>query len=298
MLNQEFAAKFAEFKHNHGPQCDCDKYKVTLSTTVDAIFSMKKGKSCDDDSISAEHFFNAPFSLFERLTHLFNALLRHGIVPSQFRFGTIVQIVKDHQGNLGDTDNYRGITMSPIISKIFEHMLRILFTKFLSSSKFQFGFKKKSSTLHAVFCLKESINYYCERGSNVFCSFLDASKAFDRLVHAGLFLKLLLRGTPLVFLEIIVFWYSELYCRVRWDDEYSIWFIIIAGVRQGGILSPIFYAIYVDDLVSILSRLKVGCYIRETFIAALLYADDMALLSPSLKGLQLLLSTCEQYCKD
>ena len=95
-----------------------------------------------------------------------------------------------------------------------------------------------------------------------------------------------------------MFWYSELYCRVRWDDEYSVWFLIIAGVRQGGILSPIFYAIYVDDLISILSQLKVGCYIYDTFIAALLYADDMALLSPSLKGLQLLLSACEQYCKD
>ena len=130
------------------------------------------------------------------------------------------------------------------MSKVMEHTLRILFSEFLATSKFQFGFKRNSSTINAVHCLKETVNYYCERGSNVFCSFLDASKAFDRLVHAGLYLKLLKRRMPLLFIEIIVNWYGELYCRVRWDDCYSDWFRIIAGVRQGGILSPDFYSIY------------------------------------------------------
>ena len=225
-------------------------------------------------------------------------MLHHGFVPRQFRFGTIVPIVKDHQGNLSDTDNYRGITMSPIISKILEHTLRNVFSEFLTTSKFQFGFKRNSSTTHAIFCLKETINYYSDRGSNVFCSFLDASKAFDRLVHAGLFIKLLARDVPLIFLDLIIYWYDELYCRVRWDDAYSEWFRVIAGVRQGGILSPDFYSIYIDNLMKILSDLNVGCHIRNMFIAALFYADDMALLSPSLRGLQKLLSACEQFCND
>ena len=90
------------------------------------------------------------------------------------------------------------------MSKVMEHTLRILFSEFLATSKFQFGFKRNSSTINAVHCLKETVNYYCEceRGSNVFCSFLDASKAFDRLVHAGLYLKLLKRRMPLLFIEI------------------------------------------------------------------------------------------------
>ena len=71
----------------------------------------------------------------------------------------------------------------------------------------------------------------------------------------------------------------------------------MSGVRQGGVLSPIFYCLYVDDLVEILSDLGVGCHLRDLFLSILLYADDMALLSPSLKGLQRLLSATEQYCK-
>ena len=61
----------------------------------------------------------------------------------------------------------------------------------------------------------------------------------------------------MTFLDIIIFWYDGLYCRVRWDDQYSEWFVIEAGVRQGGILSPDFYSIYIDELIDILSKLNV-----------------------------------------
>ena len=155
----------------------------------------------------------------------------HGQVPSQFQRGTVVPIIKDQQGDKGDLHNYRGITIAPIISKIFEHVLRILFQPYLTTSSYQFGFKRKSSTSLAIHSLKETINYYTSQGSNVYCSFLDASKAFDRLVHAGLFMKLLQRKVPLSFLNLIIMWYSNLECRVRWGDTYSGWFVIQAGIQ-------------------------------------------------------------------
>ena len=97
-------------------------------------------------------------------------------------------------------------------------------------------------------------------------------------------------------LDIIIFWYSHLRCQVNWDGSYSEWFSVMAGVRQGGILSPDFYCLYVEELIDILKSKNVGCHILSVFLAALLYADDMALLSPSLKGLCLLLETCSNYC--
>ena len=172
-----------------------------------------------------------------------------------------------------------------------------MFHPYLTTSSYQFGFKKKSSTSHAIHCLQETVDYYTNHGSNVYCSFLDASKAFDRLVHAGLFLKLLQQNVPLIFINIIIAWYSGLRCRVRWGETFSGWFTIRAGVRQGGILSPIFYCLYIDDLVDILTGTGAGCHLRLVFLSILLYADDMALLAPSLKGLQTLLSVTEQYCK-
>ena len=296
-LRAEFQKEHDEATSNH-TNCVCASHSINVQTVIDAVLSMKKDKCCDDSSIFAEHLFHAPLPLFQRLQRMFQAMLSHEIVPHQFQRGTIVPIVKDNQGDKGDLNNYRGITIAPIISKVFEHALNIVFQPYLSTSSYQFGFKKKSSTSLAIHCLRETINYYTSKGSNVFCSFLDASKAFDRLVHAGLFIKLLRRRVPLIFLNVIVYWYSDLVCRVRWGDATSDWFIIEAGVRQGGVLSPGFYCIYVDELVEILTTLGIGCHLRNIFLSILLYADDMALLSPSLKGLQKLLSATEHFCNE
>lgn len=177
------------------------------------------------------------------------------------------------------------ISRATIISKIFEHPA--------------FSLDSKENPPHlSPFTLSKRLIYYTDKGSNVYCSFLDASKAFDRLVHASLFLKLLQRQVPLVFLNIIIAWYSSLECRVRWGETMSDWFIIEAGVRQGGVLSPIFYCLYVDDLVDILCAIGIGCYLAKTFLSILLYADDMAPLAPSLKGLQTLLNATEIYCRE
>ena len=295
-LNECFKTEYESSKQNHYQNCDCSNYNASLENVIDATFSLKKDKCADDGGLHAEHFFNAPLTLFDRLQKLFNKMLCHGFVPKQFQRGTIIPLVKDRLGDHGDMNNYRGITIAPIISKIFEHTLQVLFQPFLKTSNHQFGFKKSSSTSDALYCLKETIDYYTSHGSNVYCSFLDASKAFDRLVHTGLFLKLLQRRTPLVFLNIIIMWYSNLQCRVRWGDTTSDWFNLKAGVRQGGILSPTFYSLYVDDLVEILADLHVGCHLKNIFLSILLYADDMALAAPSLKGLKLLLLATEQYC--
>ena len=69
-------------------------------------------------------------------------------------------------------------------------------------------------------------------------------------------------------------------------------------MRQEGVLSPDFYCIYVDDLVQVISELGIGCHLKNKFLSLLLYADDMALVSPSLAGLQILLSVAETYCKE
>ena len=166
----------------------------------------------------------------------------------------------------------------------------------LSTSEHQFGFKKSSSTEHALHCLKSTVNHYVNSGSRVFWTFLDASKAFDRLVHYGLFLKLIERNVPLIFLDNIISWYSDLSCCVKWGECFSDWFAITAGVRQGGVLSPDFYCIYIDELLSKLRKLDKGCYIVNQFVAAFFYADHMCVLSPSIKGLSIFLKLCESYC--
>lgn len=133
----EVDAKFLEthkrLSSNHESNCDCDKYECTIENIFDCAMQLKNRKASDDDGISAEHFLNAPYIVFVALKQLFNGMLRHSFVPSQFSLSTILPILKDQHSNRSDVNNYRGITISPIASKIFEHVLKMLFGKFMSS---------------------------------------------------------------------------------------------------------------------------------------------------------------------
>ena len=125
------------------------------------------------------------------------------------------------------------------------------------------------------------MDYYINNGSRVYCKFLDASKAFDHLVHSGLFMKMIDKKCPKTFIDVIITWYDGLYCRVLWDGAHSSWFFVSAGDRQGGVLSPNFYGLYVDDLFRIPHQSSgAGCYYVKRYAAALMYTDDMAVLAP------------------
>ena len=82
---------------------------------------------------------------------------------------------------------------------------------------------------------------------------------------------------------------------VRWNNVISCSFGVSNGVRQGGILSPYLFCVYMDDLSNKLNDIKVGCTIAATLINHLMYAEDVVLLSPSAMGLSILLSVCSPY---
>ena len=125
--------------------------------------------------------------------------------------------------------------------------------------------------------------------------FLDASKAFDWVEHWSLFKKLIDRNVPLVVVRLLVHWYRQQTLCVKWGRNTSSFFTVTNGVRQGGILSPFLFTLYVDDLSHRLNNSKVGCHINNVCINHLFYADDLCLMAPSPVGLQLLIDICANY---
>ena len=87
-----------------------------------------------------------------------------------------------------------------------------MYGDFLTSDNLQFGFKKETGCSHALFTLTESVKHLVNNGSKVHCTFLDASRAFDKVLLNGLYLKLVERGAPFSFIRMAL--YSGLQCAV------------------------------------------------------------------------------------
>jgi hypothetical protein len=97
---------------------------------------------------------------------------------------------------------------------------------------------------------------------------------------------------PCIFIRILAFWYKNQTLVVKWGSCFSTSFSVTNGVRQGSVLSPYLFCIYVDAISRSLNDLKIGCKVRDQIINHLFYADDLCLFCPSSLGLQVLLNVC------
>ena len=226
---------------------------------------------------------------------LFNCFITHGYLPEDFMKTAIVPIIKNKTGDSSDKGNYRPIALVTACSKIFEICLLKMLEIYLNTHDHQFGFKSQHATDMCIFTVKSVIKYYTKQNSSVFTCFLDAAKAFDRVSHWTLFSKLIQRNIPLVIVRIIAFWYQTQTMCIKWGKFNSMYFKVSNGVRQGGVLSPKLFAIYIDDLSQDLAMCKSGCYINEQCMNHVMYADDICLLAPSAIGLQRLLDVCFDF---
>ena len=165
---------------------------------------------------------------------LFHMMLLRGYVSNNFGLGVIIPILKDKRGDLTSLDNYRPITLSPVISKIFESVLLIKYGDYQYSDDRQFGFKKSMGCRIAIFAVRNIINYFNERGSNVFMASLDTSKASDRVNHFRLYTSLMNRNVPAAFL---INWCSKVTAIIHWNNSLCDVLTVRSGVRQGGVLS-------------------------------------------------------------
>ena len=102
----------------------------------------------------------------------------------------------------------------------------------------------------------------------------------------------------LLIVRVLLFWYQMQNVCIKWGNSYSHYFTICNGVRQGGILSPRLFALYVYQLTDRLLSCNAGCYINDMCLNHVMYADDLCLLAPSASAMQSLLDICYDYGSD
>ncbi|CAG9135437.1 unnamed protein product [Plutella xylostella] len=195
--------------------------------------------------------------------------------------------------------NYRPISLATILAKVLDSVLDSYLEKHLKLHDAQFGFRAGLSTESAILCLKHTVRYYTDRSTPVYACFLDLSKAFDLVSYDILWDKLYSEtDLPVELTETFRFWYQNQTNSVRWAGAMSDMYRLECGVRQGGLSSPKLFSLYMNDLIERLSGAAVGCSIDGKMVNNISYADDMVLLTPSARGLEQLLSICENYATD
>ena len=265
---------------------------VSVELVDKCIHDLKKGKACGPDDLTAEHLLYAHPSLVVHLTMLFKAILIHGFVPDSFGAGICVPLIKDKIGYVNDINNYRIITLSPIIAKLFEMVVLSICDEYFVTDPLQFGFKRNMGCSDAIFALRCTIEQFTQCGSSIYAASLDIRKAFDTVHHFKLYRTLLSCGVPWFIVDVLCNWYSKMFVVIRWNGALSRTLCVQSGVRQGGCMSPTIFNMFINAFIVQLRQLSVGCFIGTEFVGCLLYADDIILLSPSIVGLQRMLDKC------
>ena len=289
-------ANYMQMRANYCGLPDDPRYSFDAELVENVILKMKRGKAAGLDGITLEHLRFSHWLLSCVLSKLYNFMLRLAHVPYWFGLSYTVPVIKNSTYMYSKTitvDDFRGVSISPVLSKVLEHCILDRYCDFLGTSDNQFGFKRGLSCSSAIFTLRTVVDHYVNYGSTVNVCSLDLSKAFDRMNHHALFIKLMKRNIPVNLLSILELWFSVSMTCVKWGRVYSDYFSLLCGVRQGGVLSPCLFTIFIDSVVDRVRNSGLGCHLKMACFSILLYADDIVLLAPSVHSLQLLLRTCE-----
>ena len=248
------------------------QFLSNIIATEEQVLELMKGvdisKACGYDGIGNKIIKLCSEGFHVYFSYFINLSLSLGQYPSAWKLANVIPLFKND--NPQHKVNYRPVSLLASFSKICERVVFFHLYNFLMETgflyKFQSGFRPGDSTINQLIFLVHKIYEALEDGKEVRVVFLDISKAFDKVWHAGLLRKLEALGVQSPLLQ----WFESYLCnrkqRVVIEGQCSDWRTITSGVPQGSVLGPLLFLIYINDITDDLASLP------------LIYADDTTLL--------------------
>ena len=276
--------------------------EITIEELFKSSYALKPNKSSGWDLISNEMILCLLEVQPQLLVKLFNTIFSTNAKIEQWSVSIITPIFKT--GSKMDPSNYRGISLLSCLGKLFSAILNQRLLRYVLEKKIlkaeQLGFLAGNRTSDSHIIIHTLLQYYChQKGKKIFACFVDFSKAFDTMPRDLLFTKLLSYGVSGKFFNTLKTLYTYDDCCVKVGNKITGTFQANQGVKEGCILSPLLFNIFLSDIVPCFKNeecqpLKTD---RSETIGCLLWADDIVILSESEEGLQKMLQNLSNYMK-
>jgi len=276
--------------------------EITKVEIYEALQKSNKGKAYGVDGIPVECLNNDRCITF--LCKLYNECFTSGVFPSMWKRGLICPIPKGNIEDLKNPEGYRGITLAVSSYKLFCGIMNSRLKTWSELNNVlhdeQNGFREDRSCVDHLQSLVSIIEGRVKRKQSVFTAFIDFRKAYDSINHNMLWDKLVKNGISknCYFLKAVQGLYKDIKCAVKVNGSVTDWFDVNTGLRQGCLLSPLLFNLYINDLVLSIKSSCHGIPIGGENVSLLMYADDLVLIARNENDLQKMLIKLYEWCEQ
>ena len=268
-------------------------YSISSDAISKLLSKLKKRSAPGLDGITAEHLtYSSSESVCTFLSKVYSVIISHNIVPNVLKVGVIIPILKKPSLDVSKFKNYRPITLCSIYAKLLE----LIMLPDCDISESQYGYQKGKGADFCSAMINDLLKIFNSSGSPVYMCSLDAEKCFDSIWHDGLLYKLFPKMTNILW-RLLFNWYGSLHALVRINGSDSDIFRVTRGTRQGSVLSPYIFNIFIDDLLRELDQSPCGLRIGNSKFSSLAYADDINTFASNTRDLQHLVDICYDYSR-
>ncbi|KAK3540074.1 hypothetical protein QTP70_025389, partial [Hemibagrus guttatus] len=245
--------------------------KIRKDEVRKALKRMKSGKAVGPNDIKVEVWKCLGEAAVEFLASLFNRVLESERMPEEWRRSVLVPIFKN-KGDVQSCSNYRGIKLMSHTMKLWERVVEARLRKVVEICEQQYGFMPRKSTTDAIFALRILMEKYRDGQRELHCVFVDLEKAYDRVPREELWYCMRKSGVAETYVRVVQDMYERsrtvVRCAVGQTEEFN----VEVGLHQGSALSPLLFAIVMDQLSE---------EVRQESPWTMMFADDIVICSES-----------------
>ena len=278
---------------------------ITREEVERALNETKAGKAPGVDGVRAEMLKEGGVTVLEWLVRLFNVCFVLSMVPVDWVCACIVPLYKG-KGDVYECSNSRGISLLSVVGKVYGRVLinRIRDKTESVIAEVQSGFRRGRGCVDQIFIVRQICEKYLANGKDVYFAFLDLEKAYDRVDRDAMWNVLRLYGIGGRLLQAVKSLYVGSKACVRVGSEVSEWFPVRVGLRQGCVMSPWLFNLYIDGVVREVNARVLGRGVKmigrddnEWELNQLLFADDTVVVADSEEKLCQLVAEFGRVCE-